>query len=375
MSVGTLRVAYLPLTDAAPVVIARELGFAAGEGIAIDLVQARSWAMLRDLLAAGAVEAAHMLAPMAVAPAMGLPGSLRPLDVLSVLSHGGQVIGASSLLARALPPLTGTAQAAAAIRSKVGPRPRVGVPSTFSTHALLMARWLGQAIDLRTVPPPQMTDMLARGEIDLFCVGDPWGTVAAETGVGKILASGRSIWAAPPEKVLAARAGWAEAEPEAAGALMRAVWQAGRWLDQRGNRGIAADILSRPEYLDLPGETIEASLTDRTAFALPPPPGPFYTFHDGAASFPWRSTGALIGAQLARRFDLPQEPAARAGAAIFRTDLYRRHMRAAGADLPGASMKIEGTLSHPTAVASERGTMILPPDKFFDGWVFDPPVD
>ena len=67
--------------------------------------------------------------------------------------------------------------------------------------------------------------------------------------------------------------------------------------------------------------------------------------------------------------------AARAGAAIFRTDLYRRHMRAAGADLPGASMKIEGTLTHPTAVASERGTMILAPDRFFDGWIFDPPVD
>ena len=144
---------------------------------------------------------------------------------------------------------------------------------------------------------------------------------------------------------------------------------------QLRNRGIAAEILSRPEYLGLPAETLEASLTDRTAFVLAPPPGPFFTFHDGAASFPWRSTGALIAAQLARRFDLPQEPAGRAGAAIFRTDLYRKHMRAAGADLPGASMKVEGTLSHPLPVASERGTMILGPDRFFDDWVFEPPAD
>lgn len=375
MSVGTLRLAYVPLTDAAPVIIARELGFAAAEGIALDLVQARSWALLRDFLAAGSVEAAHMLAPMAVARTMGLLPSLPPVEALMVLSHGGQVIGASVALARDLPPLTDAAQAAEAIRSAAGPRPRVGVPFTFSTHALLVARWLGPGIEIRTVPPPQMADALAAGEIDLFCVGDPWGTVAAEAGVGTILASGRSIWAAPPEKLLAARAGWAESQPEAAGALMRAVWRAGRWLDQRGNRGIAAEILSRPEYLGLPVETLEASLTDRTAFVLLPPPGPLFTFHDGAASFPWRSTGALIGAQLAGRFDLPQEPAARAGAAIFRTDLYRRHMRTAGADLPGASMKIEGSLSHPTAVASERGTMILAPDRFFDGWIFEPPVD
>lgn len=375
MSAGSLRLAYVPLTDAAPVIIAREMGFAAAEGIVLELVQARSWALLRDFLAAGSVEAAHMLAPMAVARAMGLLPSLPPVDALMVLSHGGQVIGASAALARDLPPLTDAAQAAAAIRSAAGLRPRVGVPFTFSTHALLVGLWLWPEIEIRTVPPPQMAEALAGGEIDLFCVGDPWGTLAAETGVGAILASGRSIWAAPPEKLLAARAGWAEAEPEAAGALMRAVWHAGRWLDQRANRGIAAEILSRPEYLGLPAEKLEASLTDRTTFALPPPPGPFFTFHEGAASFPWRSTGALLGAQLARRLNLPQEPAARAGAAIFRTDLYRRHMRAAGADLPGASMKIEGTLSHPTAVASERGTMILAPDRFFDGWIFDPPVD
>ena len=375
MSGKSLRLAYVPLTDAAPVIIAREMGFAASEGVALDLVQARSWALLRDFLSAGTVEAAHMLAPMAVARAMGLQASLPPVEVLMVLSHGGQVIGTSTALARDLPPLTGAAQAADAIRSAAGPRPRVGVPFAFSTHALLMGRWLGRGIEIRTVPPPLMAEALARGEIDLFCVGEPWGTVAAEAGVGAILASGHSIWAAPPEKVLAARAGWAESRPEAAGALMRAVWRAGRWLDQRGNREVAAEILARPEYLGLPVETLEASLTGRTAFALPPPPGPFITFHDGGASFPWRSTGALIGAQLAQRFDLPQEPAAHAGAAIFRTDLYRRHMRAAGADLPGASMKIEGTLTHPTAVASERGTMILAPDRFFDGWIFDPPVD
>ena len=74
-------------------------------------------------------------------------------------------------------------------RSAAGPRLRIGVPFTFSTHALLMARWLGPGIEIRTVPPPQMAAALAGKEIDLFCVGEPWGTVAAEAGVGTILST------------------------------------------------------------------------------------------------------------------------------------------------------------------------------------------
>jgi two-component system, oxyanion-binding sensor len=372
MSGTLLRAAYVPLTDAAPLVIAAELGFAAEEGLALDLVQARSWAQLRDLLAAGAVEAAHMLLPMAVARAMGLGPTLPPVEVLMILSQGGQAIGAAADLAARLPPLRDPVQAARAIRA-LGPAvPRVGVPFAFSTHALLMARWLGTPLQIRTVPPPLMAEALRAGEIDLFCVGEPWGSVAVAEGVGRLLMPGRAIWAAAPEKVLAARQGWAEADPQAAGALMRAVWRAGRWLDSAGNRAMAAEILSRPEYLNLPTDLTEPALTDAIGFALAAPGMRFATFHDGAASFPWKSIGVLVAAFLAARHDLPEAPAAIAGAGVMRSDLYRLHLRQAGADLPGASMKVEGTLSHPTAVSSERGTMILGPDRFFDGRIFEP---
>lgn len=372
MSGRQVRLALVPLTDAAPLIVAAELGFAAEEGLALALVRVPSWAMARDLLASGAVDAAHMLLPLAVAQAMRLGPALPPFEVLMILSQGGQAIGAAPRLAERLPPLTDPLQAARAILAAADGPLRVGVPFAFSTHALLMLRWLGGGIVIRTVPPPVMAEALAQDEIDLFCVGEPWGSVAAQAGVGRLIAPGRAIWASAPEKVLAARAGWAEGDPGLAGALMRALWRAARWLDQPANRVIAAEILARPDHLNLSPSMTEPALTGPLDFALGGDALPFVTFHDGAASFPWRSLGALAADWIARRHGLPPGPAAEAGALAFRTDLYRHHLRPAGADLPGASMKAEGAMAHPTAVASERGTMILGPDQFFDGWIFDP---
>jgi NitT/TauT family transport system ATP-binding protein len=98
----------------------------------------------------------------------------------------------------------------------------------------------------------------------------------------------------------------------------------------------------------------------------------FIRFHDGAANFPWRSLAALMAERMARRHGLEASVAMAAASACFRTDLYRQHLRSAGADLPGASARVEGAMRHPTAVASEKGQMILGPDAFFDGDTFDP---
>ena len=95
-------------------------------------------------------------------------------------------------------------------------------------------------------------------------------------------------------------------------------------------------------------------------------------FQSGAASFPWRSQAAWIGVQLATRYGLDPGDAAQKAAAVFRSDLYRLHLRAAGAELPGASDKLEGALAMDTAVPAERGQMILPADPFFDARIFDP---
>ena len=199
--------------------------------------------------------------------------------------------------------------------------------------------------------------------------------MAVEIGAAELLLPGSAIWAFAPEKVLAARHDWAEAEPDLAGRLMRAVWRAGRWLSQPDEAVVAAEILSRSLYLDCPAEVIDRALTGR--LVISPRGGQrrvrrFIEFHRHAATFPWRSQAALIGASLARRYGLDPQASAATASAVFRSDLYRRHLAGAGADLPSASAKVEGSLAEPTAVASQEGRVILAPETFFDGRVFDP---
>jgi two-component system, oxyanion-binding sensor len=381
----SLRLGYVPLIDAAPLIVAQEIGFAAEEGLSLTLQRTQSWAQLRDLLGAGAVDAAHMLVPMPVAQAMGLGPVLPAFDVLMVLSQGGQAVAVSAALGAAMQSSHGfdfadPQAAGAALMRATGGTLRMAVPFPFSTHALLMRHWLaasgfGHGLSVHTVPPPVMADALAGGEVDAFCVGEPWASVAVEAGVGVLLLPGQAIWAAAPEKALVMRHDRAEAEPGSTGALMRALWRAGRWLDQAENRGTAAELLAREDYLNLPAAITEHALLGRFAVgpagALRHAPD-FLRFHRGAANFPWKSLAALMAERIATQHGLDPAHAATAATARFRTDLYRHHLRSAGADLPGASAKVEGAMRHATAVASEQGQMILRPDAFFDGWQFDP---
>lgn len=385
MSVA-LRLGYVPLLDAAPLIVAEAMGFAEEEGLQFDLHAAPSWASLRDMLALGQVEGAHMLAPLPVAMALGLGRSPVRFEALSVLNLNGNVIGVSADLAgrmRAAGHGFDFADAYGAGRAllRAAPSLRVGVPFAFSMHRELLLYWLqalgaqaGQ-LDIRTVPPPLMAQALAAGEIDAFCVGEPWGSVAVETGAGVLLLPGAAIWASAPEKVLATRAGWAEAEPRMAGRLLRALWRAGRWLGDAGNHMVASELLARSGRLAVQPEVIERALTGRmviSADGAERVTQGLIRFHGGAAGFPWRSQAAWIGAALAARHGLAVGPACVAAGAVFRADLYRAHLRAAGADLPGASEKLEGALDAPTAVPTERGSLILPADRFFDARIFDP---
>lgn len=386
MSHLTLRLGYVPLTDAAPLIVAQELGFAAEEGLNLDLIRLRSWAQCRDLLGVGGIDAAHMLVPLPIAQALGLGPAYPAFDLVMVLSVGGQAIAVSEALADAMregghgfgfgDPIA----ARDALMAVAGGRLRVGVPFPFSTQAELVLRWLGgtelaAGVTIHTVPPPLMADALEAGEVDAFCVGEPWASYAVERRVGTLVLAGRSIWASPPEKGLVLTRAFTETRPEETGHLMRAIWRACRWLDQPDNRGTAAEILSRPDYLNLPPELTERGLLGRlhvsAAGEVRQYPG-FIRFHDGAANFPWRSLAALMARRIAGLHGLDVAWAMERATGCFRTDLYRQHLRPAGADLPGASSRIEGSMRHATAVASEKGQMILGPDSFFDGETFDP---
>lgn len=381
-----VSVAYMPLVDAAPLIIAQEMGFAQAEGIALDLIAAPSWSSVRDMLAFGRVDAAHMLSPVPIAMAMGLGGVSTQLSTVSVLSVNGNVIGVGAALeARLLAAGYGfdfaDPVAAAQALASVSKEPLTfGVPFPFSMHVELLRYWAGATalgeggINIRTVPPPLMADALAAGEVDAFCVGEPWGSVSVELGAGALLLPCNAIWAFAPEKVLAVRTDWAETEPDLLGRLIRAVWKAGRWLSNPATRATASDLLSRKAFLDVSAELVDRALSGHLTVSQRGDQRRierFVEFHDGAATFPWRSQASWIAERLRRAHGGPGLTPAQMSK-VVRPDLHRLHLSRTGCDLPGASAKVEGSIRSPMAVASAFGQITLLPDRFFDGQIFDP---
>ena len=378
-------VGYLPLLDAAPLIVAAEMGFAAEEGLELALHREMSWAALRDKLIWGRYAAAHMLAPVVVAQTAGIGAGDAAIDALMVLSVNGDMIGAGPALAGAIAAAGGdfldAAATGRALAAVAAGRPlRFGVPFPLSMHAALVDYWLAASgladgVGLVTVPPPRMAAAMAAGEIDAFCVGEPWGSVAVEIGAAHLVLPGAAIWQFAPEKVLAMPRAAVEAEPELAASLMRAVWRAARWLGDPAHAMTAAELAGGPAYLDVSPEILERALAGRLVVdgqgreaRLPRA----IEFFAGAASFPWRSQALWIAEALARTTGADRTRLRAAARACFRADLYRSVLGPIGADLPGASEKLEGAMATQTAVASTLGRLLLGPDRFFDGRVFDP---
>jgi NitT/TauT family transport system ATP-binding protein len=381
-----LTLGFVPLVDAVTPVVALELGFAAEEGIDLTLSREASWSSIRDKVAFGLYPAAHMLAPMALAMRLGA-GALRAAVVAPfVLAVNGGTIGVSTgLRARLSDVPFGDARAAGAALLRAGGRPRIGAPFPHAMHVEHLRRWIegcggdpDRDVLIQTVPPPLMAEALGAGDIDAFCVGEPWGSVAVERGSASLLLPTAAVWAWAPEKVLGVRDDWAAENPEILSALLCALHRASLWLGRPANLATAAEILARPQYLGLPPELIERGLTGTLTVS---PEGEvrrvprFLGLSGPEASFPWRSQALWIADRVALRWGFDRTAARRAALDCFRPDLYRRALAPVGADLPGASSKVEGALDSRTAVASSRGETFLGPDAFFDGRRFDPDAD
>ncbi|WP_299350811.1 CmpA/NrtA family ABC transporter substrate-binding protein [uncultured Shimia sp.] len=334
MTRTTLNIGYVPLVDSAPLVIAQELGFAAKEGLTLNLLKQPSWSTLRDLLALGTLDAAHMLSPLPIAMSLGLSSLRVRVHTLMVLSMNGNVIGVSNHVACAMraagwdgqfgtPHDTGRALLA------VTDHPKVGVPFPHSMHAELVAHWLG-ALDnasarTRTVPPPLMAKAVEAGEVDAFCVGEPWGSVVVENKVGELILPGAAIWNASPEKVLGAREAWIDAHPNEVRALIRAVWRAGEWLAAPDNLSLASEVLARTDFLDLPEQVIDLALRSHLCpkpGALPERVPHFLRFHGDQVTHPFPSHADWIATKLARHHGLDPVESSRLAQETYRAKLY-----------------------------------------------------
>ncbi|MGO9986940.1 MAG: ABC transporter substrate-binding protein [Rhodomicrobium sp.] len=271
---------FIPLVDAAALLVAADFGFAGEEGLEIELVREVSWANIREKLSAGLFDVAHMLAPMAIASSLDLmPGSV-PLTAPFVLATNGNAITVSRPLyhsimmrleGRTVTPLS-TSEALSWIiagRKHIGKTPLTfGTTFPFSCHTYQLRFWMAAggidtAEDVRVVvlPPSYMAESLKSGEVDGFCVGAPWSSVAAGQGLGHILHYGCEIVERLTEKVLAARTDWAARHERTMIRLMRAVSAAAAFANQAENWDACCERLSAPDRIGAGCDAIREALS------------------------------------------------------------------------------------------------------------------
>jgi len=392
MSTTRLRIGFLPLVDAALPILAREFGYAEEEGLSLDLVRDMSWATVCDRLLYGHSDAAHLIAPLAIATTLGLGRPAVPLSVPFVLGLNGNAVTLRPDLAAQVTSVgspgnareIGARLAEVALAAKAaGKRLRLGVVHRFSSHNYMLRYWLmgsgldpNEDVEIVTVAPPFAADALAGGEVDGICVGEPWNSVAVDRGVGAIVVVTSQIWLRGVEKVLAMQTARMEAEPEMVHRLIRALYRAGQAFVDPARLGAIADILARPEYLDGSAGLISHAISDRILFARGHKPVhlPDFMFqHREAANFPWTSQAAWLYAQMCLAAHATPDAGDYARAQrVFRPDVYRAALARIGAPLPGASAKLEGSIADPLGVGTTQGRLILGSDRFFDGRSFDP---
>ncbi len=328
---------FIPLLDSAVLVAAREMGFAEREGIALKLVRETSWANIRDRIAVGHFDVAHMLAPMPIAASLNLTSLAVPMLAPMILGLGGNAITVSADLWRNMagrgagpdgdPVSTGAALAKIVRDRGAGPeaRLRFGVVHPFSGHAYELRYWLAAAgidpdtdVEISVIAPQLMADALAAGQLDGFCVGEPWNTVAVAAGTGRIATYKQAIWPDSPEKVLGVTRKWAEAHPVTLSALMRAVSSAADWCADPANAEPLAVLLARPEILACPVEVClpalkgDMQLGRNTSRRIPE----FLTFSGGARAAPSPGHGQWFYEQMVRWGQA--EPSAEAEASVAR---------------------------------------------------------
>jgi NitT/TauT family transport system ATP-binding protein len=387
-----LTIGFLPLVDACLPILAREHGFAEDEGLDLKLIRDHSWATVLDRLLYGHSDAAHLVAPLAIATTLGRGRPAQPLSVPFVLGLNGNAITFRPDLAeRICPPgKLGDPKAVGASLAKVVQervaidKPiRFGVVHRYSSHNYMLRYWLGACgirpdieVEIATVPPPFCADALEAGEVDAICVGEPWNSVAVQRGVGQIVLATAQIWRRGVEKVLALREPVLDEKREAVVLLIRALIRAGRHFVDPANWDVNAKILARGEYLDGDPALIKRAISDRLLLASGQDvvhyPDFMFQYRE-AANFPWVSQAEWLYTQMVRWDGIAFDPADAAKAArVFRPDIYRTALMGTGEPLPGASSKVEGSLRQKTSVGMQQGTMTLESNRFFDGIVFDP---
>jgi ABC-type nitrate/sulfonate/bicarbonate transport system substrate-binding protein len=261
-----LRLGFVPLNDCAPIVMAHELGLFERYGLVVKLSREIGWATVRDKIVYGELDAAHAVAGLVFVCSFGL-GALRTdcLTALVLNLHGNAITLSNEL--RACGVHDGKTLKFEIERTRGKRRFTFGVAFAYSSHNFILCEWLRAAgiepqvdIEIVTVPPPQMFPNLQAGNLDGYCVGEPWNSLAVMRRAGWCIATSAELAPLHPEKVLLVRRDFAEEREAEHLALIAALIEACEFCDRPENRERVMETLAQPEYLNAPIRALRMSM-------------------------------------------------------------------------------------------------------------------
>ncbi len=343
-----VKIGFIPLTDCASVVMASVLGFDQKYGVKIIPSKEASWASVRDKLVSGELDFAHVLYGLVYGVQLGIGGPKKDMAVLMTLNQNGQAITLSKKLAE-----QGATDGPSLARLMRGEKREYTFAHTFptGTHAMWLYYWLAangihplKDAKVITVPPPQMVANMRVGNMDGFCVGEPWNHRAIMDGIGITATTSQAIWPSHPEKVLGTTAEFVQKNPNTARAVTAAILEASRWIDESlANKNKMAETIAAKAYVNTSVDAINQRILGRYQNGLGKTwDDPLHMkFHDGGAvNFPYLSDGMWFLTQHKRWGLLAAHPDYLAVAKkVNRIDVYQQAAAAAKVPLPKGEMR------------------------------------
>jgi bicarbonate transport system substrate-binding protein len=382
LEVKTVSLGFIPILEAAPLVVGVEKGFFAKHGLEVNLTKQASWPAARDNVvlgtAGGGIEGGQWQLPM---PQMISEGAITdgkkvPMYILAMLLSQGNGIAASNSVkgANLGTDLKPAAPFFKSFAQKEGRKFRAAYTFPKANQDIWIRYWLAaggidpdKEVELLTVPATETVQGLRNGTMELFSTGDPWPTRVVNDKIGYLATTTAAMWPVHPEEFLAVRSDWVDKNPKATIALIKGVIEAQQWLDKPENKAEAAKILSSRKWFNIPQPVLELALKGGYKPGSTPTPetdpkkGPLYWNSDrGVISYPYKSLTLWFLLESMRWKFYPGivdtiEQAKAINDKVTREDLWRQAAQELG--LPATSI--------PTT--SSRGK-----ETFFDGVTYDP---
>ncbi len=343
-----VKIGFIPLTDCASVVMAAELGLDKKYGVKIIPTKEASWAGVRDKLVNGELDFAHVLYGLIYGLQLGTSGPKKDMAILMNLNHNGQAITLSKKLAE-----KGAVDGPSLAKLMASEKREYTFAQTFptGTHAMWLYYWLASAgidpfKDARAivVPPPQMVANMRVGNMDGFCVGEPWNHRAIVDGIGITANTTQDIWKDHPEKVLGTTADFVAKNPNTARAVTAAILEAGKWIDAGlQNKNKMAETIAQRAYVNTGVDAINQRILGRYQNGLGKTwddPNHMKFYNDGSVNFPYLSDGMWFLTQHKRWGLLKSHPDYLAVAKqVNRIDIYKQAAAATKTPLPKSEMR------------------------------------